>query len=189
MTKEEQNMRIRSLFVNPKELLKNENHSILFLIPNKEVGNRILTSYTKEVSFYDKRTVLLENGRSETCKELHEHMIEIDLNKADFTKIKRARFINEITGRTRAERVIYPNIIQKDLQIMLYISSVGHTVNGTYYCSSFHAFMETLKKHVEHWERLYGCIDYYVEISQKGNIKKIYEVTFKGSNLIYYKKD
>jgi len=116
-------------------------------------------------------------------------MIEIDLNKADFTKIKRARFINEIAGITRAERVIYPNIVKEDLYIILYLSSVGHVMNGTYCCSSFNAFMETMKKHVEHWERLYDCIDYYVEISEKGNIQKIYEGTFKGINLIYYKKD
>lgn len=182
-------MRIRSLFVNPNELLKNPRASVLFLVPNEEVGNQILTSYTKEVSSNHERTVLFENGESQICQEVNDHLIRIDLNKIDFTKVKRERFINEFTGRTRAERVIYPNIIQKDLQITLYISSVGHTVNGTYKCPSFDMFMKTIKKDVEYWERLYDYIDYYVEFSEKGNIQKIYEGTFKGINLLYYKKD
>lgn len=189
MTKEEQNMRIRSLFVNPKELLKNENHSILFLVPNEEVGNRILTSYTKEVASSHEEIILFENGESQLCEDITDRLTRINLNKIDFTDAKRTRFITGFVSRRYMDRAIYPNIVKEDLQSMLYLTNAGYVLNGTYCCSSFDAFIETMKKHVEHWERLYGCIDYYVEISEKGNIRKIYEGTFKGINLLYYKRD
>jgi len=189
MKKEEQNMRIRSLFINPNELLKNTNDSILFLVPNEEVGNQILISYTKKVVSSHEEIILFENGESQLCEDISHSLIRIDLNKIDFTDAKRTRFITGLVSRRYMDRAIYPDIEKEDLQSMLFLTSLGYVVNGTYKCPSFDMFLKTIKKDVEHWERLYNCLDYYVEFSEKGNIQKIYKSDFKKVELIYYKRD